>query len=164
MKLRPYRGGEDFDRIAAWIADERTHALWCAGRFPWPLTPEGFEGKLRELAEKNGDCPLVAVTEMGDAAGFLCWSPGPAAGEGKLKFVVVDPARRGRGIGREMVSLAAAYGKARGAETVRLSVFSCNASALRCYARAGFVTQSVTEGAFPFGEETWGRCDMTLRL
>ena len=64
MKLRPYRYGEDFETVAAWITDERTHALWCARRFPWPLAPEGFEGKLRELEEK-GDRPFLAVTEEG---------------------------------------------------------------------------------------------------
>ena len=123
MKLRPYRYGEDYPLIEAWITDERTHALWCARRFPWPLTRESFEEKLRSLAER-GDLPFVAEAEAGERVGFVCWSPGPADGEGRLKFVVVAPERRGRGCGREMVSLAAAYGKAQGAESVRLSVFA----------------------------------------
>ena len=163
MKLRPYRYGEDYSLMEAWITDERTHALWCARRFPWPLTRESFEGKLRSLAEK-GDCPFVAETEEGERVGFVCWSPGPAAGEGRVKFVVVDPKRRGRGVGRELVSLAAACGKALGAETARLSVFTGNAAARRCYERAGFTSERLEEGVFPFYEESWGRCDMALRL
>lgn len=164
MKLRPYRYGEDYPLIEAWIGDERTHALWCARRFPWPLTRESFEGKLKELTEKSGDCPFLAVTEEGTPVGFVCWSPGPAAGEGRLKFVVVAPERRGRGYGRELVSLAAAYGKDQGAETVRLSVFAENAAARRCYERVGFALERVEEGVFPFHEERWGRCDMALRV
>ena len=163
MKLRPYRYGGDYPLIEAWITDERTHALWCARRFPWPLTRESFEEKLRSLAER-GDRPFVAETEAGESTGFVCWSPGPADGEGRLKFVLVAPARRGRGWGRELVSLAAAYGKAQGAETVRLSVFAENAAARRCYERAGFTAERAEEGVFPFHEENWGRCDMALRM
>ena len=163
MKLRPYRYGEDYPLMEAWITDERAHALWCARRFPWPLTQESFEGKLRALEEK-GDRPFIAETEEGEHVGFVCWSPGPAVGEGRLKFVVVDPKRRGRGVGRELVSLAAAWGKAQGAETARLSVFTVNLAARRCYERAGFTPERLEEGVFPFYEENWGRCDMSLRL
>ena len=164
MKLRPYNYDTDYPLIEGWITDERTHALWCARRFPWPLTRESFEQKLRELAEKSGDCPFMAVTEEGTPVGFVCWSPGPGPEEGRLKFVVVAPEQRGRGYGRELVSLAAAYGKSRGAKTVRLSVFAENTAARRCYAHAGFAPERVTEGAFPFHGENWGRCDMALRL
>ncbi len=158
MELRPYRYGEDYGLIEAWVADERTHALWCARRFPWPLRRESFEGKLRELEEK-GDRPFTAVSEEGEAVGFVCVSPGPGAGESRLKFVLVAPEKRGRGYGRALVTLAS---EASGAGTVRLSVFSCNAAARSCYERAGFTADGGEEGAFSFGAEVWGRCGMVL--
>ena len=163
MKLRPYRYGDDYPLIEAWIGDERTHALWCARRFPWPLTRESFEEKLRSLADR-GDRPFVAEMEAGERVGFVCFSPGPAAGEGKLKFVVIAPELRGKGFGRKLVSLATEYGKTQGAERVRLSVFAENAAARRCYEQAGFSTERVEEGIFPFREENWDRCDMALSL
>ncbi len=165
MKLRPYRCGEDFSLIESWITGERTHALWCAGRFPWPLTRVGFEGRLKELAEKSGDIPLVGETVEGESIGFVCFSPGPAGGEGKLKFVLVDPEKRSLGLGWELVTLAAEYGRAcAGAETVRLSVFTVNAAAIRCYERAGFASERTEEGVYAFHEERWGRRTMALRL
>ena len=160
MKLRAYACGADFGRIESWITDERTHAFWCAWRFSWPLTREDFEDRLRELTAVSGLKPFVAETEEGVPVGFLCISPGPAEGETTLKFVVIDPTRRGKGFGREMVSLAS---EAAGAGTVRLSVFTPNVSAIRCYESAGFVTERVEEGSFAFHEERWGRCHMALR-
>ena len=159
MKLRPYCYGEDWPLIEAWVADERTHALWCARRFPWPLRRESFEGRLREL-EERGDRPFTAVTEAGEAVGFVCVSPGPGAAAATLKFVLVAPEKRGGGFGRALVTLAA---EASGAGTVRLSVFSCNAAARSCYERAGFTADGAEEeGAFSFGAEVWGRCGMVL--
>ncbi len=161
MELRPYAYGEDYPLIGSWITDERTHALWCARRFPWPITRAGFEEKLKELGQNSGDMPFVAVSEAGAPVGFLCISPGPAPGECRLKYVVIDPERRGRGLGREMAALAA---ERSGAETVRLAVFSVNLAARSCYESAGFAVESETEDVFSFREERWGRCDMALRL
>ena len=80
---------------------------------------------------------------------------------GMLRFVILDPALRGKGFGREMVSLAAQYGfEETGAEAVKLVVFSANEAAKHCYLSAGFTEQNTTEGAFQFEDETWGRCNM----
>ena len=106
MQLRAYAYGADFGRIESWVADERTHAFWCAGRFSRPLTRGDFEDRLRELTEESGLRAFVAETEEDGPVGFLCTSPGPAEGETTLKYVVIDPSRRGKGFGREMVSLA----------------------------------------------------------
>ena len=163
MKLRPYRYGEDFPLLESWITDGRTHALWCAGRFPRPLERRSFEEKLRGFAE-GGVRPLVAVRETGEPVGFLCLSPGPAPGEGRLKFVVIDPGQRGKGYGGEMTALAAEAAGAAGIRTLRLSVFSVNEAARRCYARAGFTEEKTEDNAFTFGGEVWGRRVMALTI
>ncbi len=31
MRIRPYLD-KDFDMLAQWITDERSHALWCANQ------------------------------------------------------------------------------------------------------------------------------------
>jgi len=165
MFLRPYRRGEDGPLIVSWVTDKRTCALWCAGRFPWPLSPESFEERLGDLVSRNGDVPFVALDGEGEPVGFFCWSPGPAEGEGFLKFVLVDPEKRGKGHGRELVSLAAETASGTwGVGIVRLSVFTGNPAARRCYEKAGFVTESVEPDAFFFHGEAWGRCRMYLRL
>ena len=37
MRLRRFHPGEDFETLARWDGDRRTHALWCANRFGYPL-------------------------------------------------------------------------------------------------------------------------------
>ena len=49
------------------------------------------------------------------------------------------------------------------AELVQLMVFPENARAKRCYEKAGFVERSLTENAFSYKDEFWGRCNMILK-
>lgn len=160
MIIRPFDPAADFDAMRDWLPDARAHAMWCANRFAFPLERESFEAVLRENAARSGDLPFAAVTDDGGLAGFFCLSPDPNARAALLKFVVVDPARRGRGLGRAMLRLAAARAFDAGASSVRLSVFSPNLPALRCYQGAGFELTSRDPGAFRFGDEAWDRCGM----
>ena len=163
MILTSYDPERNFDTLRGWITGEREHALWCAGRFACPLDRENFAAALRELAEKKGDRPLLALAEDGTPAGFLCCSVSPETRTGRLKFVAVDPARRGEGLGRSMVRLAVREAFASGAEEVRLAVFEQNPRALRCYLSAGFRVLGADPGAFRFGDEVWTRVHMGIR-
>ena len=40
MKIRVFDLDDDFDVIKTWIADERTHMMWCANLIPYPLEKE----------------------------------------------------------------------------------------------------------------------------
>lgn len=162
LRLRQYRP-EDFDDIRSWIGDARTHAFWCAGRFRFPPEREDFRQVLARAAESAGEAPFTAERE-GKAAGFFCWSMDRETRVGKLRFVVLDPALRGRGLGQALLRLALrhAFGEW-GAEAVLLSVFPENRRAMRCYEAVGFRVRSTEEGVFPFGDERWGRCTMIIR-
>ncbi len=164
MRLRPFIPDTDFDTLRGWIGDERAHAMWCAGRMAYPLEKEDFSRFLRAMADRSGDSPFVMTAEDGRPAGFFCYSPAPAADEGRLKFVIVDPARRGKGLGRIMLELALeyAFGITK-AEAVRLCVFSQNTPAVKCYERAGFTAAKTDVGAFRFRDEAWDRCSMVIR-
>ena len=162
VELRPFAAGMDFPVIRRWMADERAHALWCAGRFRYPLEQADFTGTLSEMA-RRGDVPLTAVTEDGRPAGFLCCSTDRAAGTCRLKFIIVDPALRGKGAAREMLRLAADRAFTDPAvDRVCLCVFSANARARKCYERVGFSGSGTEQGAFVFRNEAWDRCHMEL--
>ncbi len=164
MRLRPYIPETDFDVIRNWISDPRAHALWCADRFAYPLSRENFDKVLREIRIRNGDSPFVAVGDDGTVTGFFCYSLHPETGEGLLKFVIVDPAVRGRGAGKAMLRLAAdyAFGISK-AEALTLRVFTENPRAIRCYESVGFIEEKTDPGAFAYQDESWGRTSMTLR-
>lgn len=61
-----------------------------------------------------------------------------AEDEAELARIVVDPAARGRGVGRRFVGMLAAEARRSGLSEVVLRVHPTNAAALACYAAAGF--------------------------
>lgn len=160
MFIRPYQP-TDFPALARWIADARTHALWCANRVPYPLEAARFHAFLAELAQRDGAQPFTAVTEADRPAGFFCISVDPESREGDLRFVVVDSALRGRGLGAELMRLALnRVFEVEDAGAVRLSVFLENPAAVRCYEKAGFNRMHQAANAFPFCGEAWTRLIM----
>ncbi len=163
MKLRPYDPSLDFGIIRKWITEPREHAMWCAGRTAFPIDREDFNRLLDDIAVRCGDAPFIAADNDGKPVGFFCYSLNAGTNEGMLKFVMIDPAQRGKGCGREMLRLAVSYAfETTGAERVRLCVLSANTGARRCYESAGFIECGTDIGAFTYEDETWDRCHMVI--
>ncbi len=164
MRLRPYIPEKDFDTIKNWITDPKTHAFWCANRFAYPLSGDNFDEILQSIRVRNGDSPFVALDDDGRPAGFFCYSLQPDTKEGLFKFVVVDPARRGQGVGKTMLRLAVEYAfRISKADAVYLRVFSENTQAVRCYESVGFTEEKTDRNAFTYQDESWGRTSMVIR-
>ena len=160
MRIRPYQN-KDFDIISQWITDERSHALWCANLMPYPLEKNSFDALLQEAEERCGDSPFVATTNDGQVVGFFCFSVNLHTNEGMLKFVVIDNTMRNKGYGCEMLKLAIKYAfEIAKADAVHLNVFPENPGAKKCYEKVGFKERTLTENAFSFKDESWGRCNM----
>ena len=164
MKLRPFDPARDFDALKGWVTDERTHALWCAGRLKYPLEKDDLLTLLKDHAKSYGDIPFTAADSGDRPVGFLCLAADEAAGSAMLRFIIIDASQRGRGLGRELLSLAAEYAfREKGCSEVSLMVFAQNAAARRCYLSAGFAEDTLTEKAFRFGNEEWDRLRMVKR-
>ena len=106
MRLRRYRP-EDFATLQGWIADRREHALWCADRFSYPLAQEDFHRVLAAAAVEAGETPFILCDDDGLALGFFCYSQDN--GVGKLRFVILAPALRGKGLGKMLLHSALGY-------------------------------------------------------
>lgn len=162
MRIRPYIN-KDFNVISQWITDERSHALWCANLIPYPLEKKGFDDLLQQAEELFLDAPFVATTDEGRVVGFFCFSVNLKANEGMLKFVVIDDSLRNKGYGCEMIKLAVKYAfEIAKADVVQLNVFLENPGAKKCYEKVGFKERTMTENAFRFKDESWGRCNMVI--
>jgi ribosomal protein S18 acetylase RimI-like enzyme len=85
------------------------------------------------VAEENGE--LLGYTYAGLEGFDYMALRGPA---GVLYDIVVDPAHRGRGVGRLLLDATLAALTAKGAPRVVLSTAERNAPAQRLFARAGF--------------------------
>ena len=77
----------------------------------------------------------------------------PDEGEAELARIVVDPALRGEGMGRRLVTLLAREARRLGYDNVWLRVAPDNAAALASYGAAGFTRATLeVEAAFNTGQ------------
>jgi len=123
----------------------KTHYDFDEKRFmaPSPHTPKGYGAFLVSQIEDNEKIVLVAEEDEA-VVGYVYAGMedtdymalrGPA---GALYDIVVDPAHRGKGIGRRLLDEALEFLKDRGAPRVVLSSATKNEPAQRLFAGAGF--------------------------
>lgn len=155
LRLRPYKS-RDARTIVGWLGDERAFRQWCADRYDsYPISAEDMNDYYRAAADTF---PMTAMDEGGIVGHVALRYTDQTEKEVRLGFVIVDPAERGKGRGRELVQLAAKYAVIfLGAERVSLAVFENNAPAYACYLAAGFrdVTEQRSGEGYAVLGETW---------
>lgn len=94
------------------------------------------------------DVQVLAIEADGAPAGFLMWAPHERYGRrfAWLYQIEVEPALRGRGIGRRAMELLEEEVRARGLARLELNVFGGNQVARRLYGSLGFDEVAVTMG------------------
>ena len=121
-----------------------------------PSTPKGYASYLGTQLEEP-DVVILVAESGGDVIGYTYagvegWDymalRGPA---GVLYDIVVDPARRGEGVGRQLLDATLATLAERGAPRVVLSTAEQNEPAQRLFARAGF-RRTMIEMTIELGE------------
>ncbi len=156
IRLRPYKDS-DAPALIKWNSDERVMAKCFVDHLRYPLTPEQC-GAYREKHEKEErSWLLTALDEEYRTVGHLMVCLIPEENRIHLGHVMVDPALRGHGLGKEMMRAALKYAFfVMGAERVTLSVFEDNEPARRCYLSAGFRERGYEPARFTYKEEKWG--------
>ncbi|HEX2201658.1 MAG TPA: GNAT family protein [Longimicrobium sp.] len=156
---------DDFDRLIGWIASAEAMRAWTADAFAYPLTRAQLRRHVRESAESGWRRIYKAVDgESGEAFGHIELGAIDARNRSlRLARVLVDPARRGRGLGEAMVraALAVAFGEM-GMHRVELGVFDFNAGAIACYARAGFRRDGVRRDSLAVPGGYWSEVIMSI--
>ena len=107
----------------------------------------------RALTMRDGD----------DIVGYITLRvPADNPTEQRLGFVIVDDSKRGRGLGKALVSMAVKYAlEELGATKVSLGVFENNPSAIHCNEAAGFHRVSLPEiESYECLGETWNCIEM----
>ena len=138
LRLRPYMP-KDAGTVTSWVKDEFSLKQWTADRFDhFPVTADD----LNRYYADPGNGPVFPMTAFdGDGvAGHMFMRFLDPEGTGlRFGFVIIDPARRGRGYGREMLGLALKMAfEVMKVRRVTLGVFENNPAAYRCYKAAGF--------------------------
>ena len=159
IRLRPYNKN-DADIILSWSNDERAFYKWSAGILgEYPITKEQF-GFVNNLM-------AFTAIEDDEVVGFFTMRrPSDSFDELRFGFVVVDPAKRGKGYGKAMLQLGLKFAKEiYSAKKVSLGVFENNESAYYCYKAVGFqdVVLEKTETYTVLGEE-WKCLELEMYL
>ena len=149
LRLRPYNKN-DADTILSWSKDKISFYKWSAGvmgKYPISKKQFGFVENLMAFTAIEDD----------EVVGFFTMRrPSDSFDELRFGFVVVDPAKRGRGYGKAMLQLGLKFAKEiYGAKKVSLGVFDNNIPAYNCYKAVGFndVVTSTIETYNILGEE-----------
>lgn len=162
MRLRPYKT-MDAAHVTQWIEGREAFAKWCADLIAYPLTEASMAAVATQYEAMENGWFFTALDEGGTPIGFFMMRANYQENSSHLGFVVVDPTKRGRGYGQEMIRLAVQYSyQILGVERVTLSVFDCNENAHSCYLKVGFRDECHEEGCFIFEGKAWGRYKMAI--
>lgn len=156
LALRPFKE-MDAEQISSWFTDERRTAWWGADNFKYPLTSEQLLNFNYTNQNKPDIWQMCATDENGQLAGhFMIRYDGEGHRAGYLGFIVVNPAIRGKGMGRQMVSLAIKYAfEMLNVDKVSLSVYEDNIAAHKCYLSSGLEDEKYMPEAFSYKDEKW---------
>ncbi|MBO5166628.1 MAG: hypothetical protein IJ405_00800 [Lachnospiraceae bacterium] len=69
MRIRPYRK-TDASYIREWIADEKVHAMWSAGKLPYGFLENDLENLLAEAEAGYNQSAFTAVLDDGTPEAF----------------------------------------------------------------------------------------------
>lgn len=97
--------------------------------------------------------PVLVAACGASVVGFVVLSLDRRADACRLYSFAVDPACRGRGVGRELLTAAERFSRAHGLSKLRLEVRYDNAPALALYERLGFEEAGRFPGYYSDGGE-----------
>ncbi len=164
LTLRPYKPS-DAAVITSWLKSEYLMRQWCADRYEhYPVTPEDMNTYYERNIDRQHSHALT-MTDGDDIVGYITLrTPGDDSTEQRLGFVIVDDSKRGRGLGKALVSIAVRYAfETLGATKVSLGVFENNPSAIHCYEAAGFRRVALPETeCYKCRGEIWNCIEMEL--
>lgn len=162
LTLRSYQPS-DAAVITSWLKSEYLMRQWCADRYEhYPVMPEDMSIYYDRYIDGQRSCALTMV-DGNDIVGYITLRiPADDPTEQRLGFVIVDDSKRGRGLGKALVSMTIKYAfETLEATKVSLGVFENNPSAIHCYEASGFhsVLRHDTESYECLGE-TWNCIEM----
>ena len=166
ISIRTYHPS-DANVITSWLKSEYLMRQWCADRYErYPVTP-GDMNRYHERYIDGQRSRALTLTDGEDIVGYITLrTPEDNPTEQRLGFVIVDDSKRGRGLGKTLVSMAIRYANEElGATKVSLGVFENNPSASHCYEAAGFHRVSLPETeCYKCLGETWNCIEMEIEF
>ena len=135
------RETSDLTAVVGWVPDSDALYLFAATSLTWPLTTQ----QLSEVGEAPGRTSWMLV-DAADPSAPLAHADLTVRGDrARIGRVIVDPARRGCGLGATLVRLVMGEAGRVGCTQVDLVVIRGNARAFRTYEGLGFRYDPVSD-------------------
>lgn len=162
INLRPYKRC-DAGVVASWVKDEKEFHQWSAGLLgDYPANENTLLDYSEAIADDENCLQLVATAE-GIPVGYLNMRiRGEANDVAHFGFVIVDPSKRNRGLGKSMIKMAINYAfDYLNVKKITLKVFEENSYAIKTYLSIGFHETS-NRTPYLFQTEHWTAVLMEL--
>jgi RimJ/RimL family protein N-acetyltransferase len=162
IELRP-SVVEDLPHLLKWVSSEEEMRVWSGPGFLWPLSTNQLRAYFEE--SRSGQRLLWSADAIKDGAlvGHASLALKAEGAVGRLGRVLVDPARRGEGLGRALVTSAVTAGFAQTRiDTLTLGVYRHNTAAHQLYESIGFLATQTPIAATTIGDRSWDSIEMQL--
>lgn len=134
LVLRPPRPGD-----LGWVVER--HGALYGREYGFDDRFEGLVARIvAEFVETRDDARQAFwIAELdGERVGSIACTRGPDADTAKLRLLLLEPAARGHGVGKRLVTECVSFAKAHGYRAMELSTVSILAAARSIYRAAGF--------------------------
>lgn len=116
------------------------HGTLYAREYGFDPTFEAYvAGRLAEFVRSHGERDRVWIAECaGRIVGSVAIVRGGECGAAQLRWFLVDPSQRGKGLGRHLLNEAVSFARTAGYDSIFLWTVSALTAAARLYQSAGF--------------------------
>ncbi|WP_086670977.1 bifunctional helix-turn-helix transcriptional regulator/GNAT family N-acetyltransferase [Amycolatopsis pretoriensis] len=153
LVLRPPRPGD-----LGWVVER--HGALYGREYGFGSQFEGLVARIiADFAERDDDRQAFWIAELdGERVGSIACTRGPDENTAKLRLLLLEPAARGHGVGKRLVTECVEFARAHGYRAMELSTVSILTAARSIYRAAGF--ELVREEDFAdwgpkLTDETW---------
>lgn len=134
---------EDIPRLISWLDSPEVFWNWTADFLVYPLTVEQYARRVAETKVPEPNRLIFKAVVVGAqmvAGQFEISTIDRVKSTATIGRVIVNPAMRGQGICKAMISLGVSYARDQlEINHLDIQVAEQNTEARRCYERAGFV-------------------------
>jgi RimJ/RimL family protein N-acetyltransferase len=168
MIVLEYFDEHDFEQLIQWVSDDELLMNWSGSLFSFPLTMESMEWYIKDvnkIPDSDAYIYKAVETETGEVVGHI--SLGGISHKnraGRISRVLVgNTAARGKGYCKQMVEAVLKVGfEELKLHRISLGVYDFNTAAIKCYQKAGMVTEGITRDCLLFKGNWWSLVEMSM--
>ena len=148
-----------YDLLLSWVDSAESLMQFAGPTFTYPLTREQLD---KSLSDENRLPFKLVGTGSEKMIGYAeIYLTPESAYLGRI--IIGDPLDRGKGLGRQLVTLLVTYAFTVLAQAkVQLIVFEWNTGAIRCYEKAGFKRNLGKKVERSINGKTWTAVNMSM--